>query len=405
MPVFEYQGYSAKGKKTAGIVDADNSKTARVKLRQQGILATKVTADVRGKEMLRKPVSALFNRIKAKEITTFTRQLATLQIGGLTLMESLNALREQFTNVQVKKMVSDIREQVAQGSSLADALAQHPDQFDPLYVNLVRSGETSGSLDETLTRLAVFQENRLRQRSKLSAAMVYPIFMALVGGGVLLYLLVSVTPKVKTMFEDMNQVLPAPTIILLSVSDFLVNWWLIILAGLVAILFGLRRYFKTEKGGVVYDRVILKIPVFGNLARVAAISRFTRTLSVLLTGGVTLIESLKVTGKVIGIRPLELAIDQAIINITEGQAMSDPLRRSGMFPPVVTQMIDAGERSGTLTDMLSKIADAYDFEVETAVEALMALVGPVLILVMGLVVGFIVLSILLPIFELSQFTG
>lgn len=403
MPVFEYQGYRADGgKKVSGTIDADTSKMARARLRQQGVLITNVFEDSGAKGALKKPVSSLFNRIRSKDITIFTRQLSTLQAGGLPLMESLNAIIEQTTNVQMKKVVTDIREETLQGSSLGDALEKHPKCFDQLYVNLVRAGEASGALGQTLLRLAEFNEKRLHQQAKLMAAMIYPAIMTVIGGGALIFLLVYVTPKVQTMFEDMNQALPIPTIILLWTSNFLATWWLAIVIGAFAIGLLFYRFIKTEKGNFWFDSVIIKAPVFGELVRISAISRFLRALSVLLSGGVTLVEGLKITARVIGIKPLENAIEQAIVSITEGETLAGPFRRSGLFPPIVTQMMDAGERSGALTETLIRIADSYDFEVETATGALMALVEPVLILAMGLVVGFIVVAILLPIFELSQ---
>lgn len=402
MSVFEYKGYSPEGKKVGGIVDADNARAARGKLTGQGVLVTSVSEDSGAREIARDPISTLFNRIHAKDIATFTRQLATLQGGGLDIVESLNAIQDQFENVRFKKVITDIRENIVAGSSLADSLSKHGSHFDPLYINLVTTAEASGTLDETLNRLAMFQEKKIRQDAKLMAAMIYPILMTFIGSFVLLYLLVYVTPRVQVMFEDMNQALPIPTIILMSVSSFLQKWWivLLVLTGLTG--FTASRYIKTEKGKALRDKMLLSLPIFGNLIRTAAIARFSRALAVLLAGGVTLVESLNITGKIVGSVPIEKAVQQAIVNITEGQTMAEPLRNSGMFPPVVTQMIDAGERSGNLADMLKKIADAYDFEVETATGALVSLVEPVLILTMGLVVGFIVMAVLLPIFELSQ---
>lgn len=404
MAVFEYQGYDTKGKRASGIIDADSPKTARFKMRQRGVLITQISSETSGKEIIRNPFGTLFNRITTKDIASFTRQLATLQSGGLTLTESLDALRNQTSNVRFQKVVTDIRESIIQGASLADSLANYPALFDGLYVNLVRAGEASGALGKTLDSLAVFFEGRLRQRTKLAGAMIYPAVMTVVGGSALIFLLTYVMPRVLVMFEDMSQALPLPTLILLSLSSFFTNWWPAILIGVLVVGVWLGWYLKTEAGVRAYDKAALWAPVFGNLVRTSAISRFARALSVLLAGGVTLVEALKVTSKVMGNKWLEDAINQAIVSITEGQTIAEPLRRSGLFPPVVTQMIDAGERSGALTQMLEKISDAYDFEVEVAVGTLTALVEPLLILVMGSVVMFIVMAILLPIFELSQMT-
>jgi general secretion pathway protein F len=271
-----------------------------------------------------------------------------------------------------------------------------------MYVNLVRAGEASGSLGQTLNKLAMFSENRLRRKTKITAAMVYPVIMTIVGSGVLMFLLGYVVPKTQMMFEDMEQALPLPTVILLTISNFMSNWWGAILIGFFAVCWLSFRYVSTENGRDRFDRLSLKLPLFGPIVQNAAIARFSGSLGVLLTGGVELIEALKITEKAIGNTAIAGAIGDAIVNITEGEAIADPLRKSGLFPPVVTQMIAAGERSGSLDQMLDKITESYDFEVESSLTALTSLVEPLLILVMGAVVGFIVMAILLPIFELSQ---
>lgn len=405
MAVYEYQGYDTSGKKASGAIDAESPKAARSKLRGQGILATQISSGTGGREMLKSPLGAVMNRIGAKDVTAFTRNLTTLLAGGLPLVESLDSLRDQTTNVRFKRVVTDIRESVAQGSSLADALSKHPGQFDSLYVNLVRAGEASGALDRTLSKLAVFQEERLRQRRRITGAMVYPAIMTIVGCSVLFFLLTHVMPKIQPIFEDMSQALPLPTVILLFVSEFLGNWWPALLIAMALAVFAGSKYIKTEAGRQRLDRALLRMPVLGGFIRSAAIARFASALSVLLSGGVTLIEAMRVTGDIAGNSLIKSAIDQAIVNITEGQAIAEPFRRSGVFPPLVTRMIDAGERSGSLTEMLERIADAYDFEVETGLSTLVSLVEPVMILLMGGAVGFIVMAILLPIFELSQMAG
>lgn len=402
MPVFEYHGYGADGRKVSGVVDADSPRSARARLKQQGFLVTSVAQDTGRRELLKNPLAFLSNRITAREVGSFTRQLSTLQTGGLTLIESLDALIEQSANVRFKKVVTDIREKVLQGTPLNIALAAHPEQFDPLYVNLVKAGEASGSLDKTLARLARFKEERLRQNAKITAAMVYPMVMTVIGSGTLLYLLAYVTPKVESMFADMRHALPLPTVILLFVSNILAGWWWALILGVGAAFHFARKHFRSPAGRERFDASILRAPVVGELVRSAAIARFSRALSTLLGGGVPLIESLKVTGAIAGNALIQRAIEQAVVNITEGQTISGPLKKSGLFPPLVTQMIDAGERTGSLPDMLEKIGDAYEFEVETALSAMVSLVEPALIVAMGGVVGFIVMAILLPIFELSQ---
>ncbi len=402
MPVYEFKGFSGKGKRASGIVDADSPKAARVKLRRQGILATSVNLETGARELRRSPLSTIFNRITVKDIAGFTRQLATLQAAGLTLIESLDALMDQAENLRFRKVITDIREQVSYGSSLADSLAAHPSYFDSMYVNLVRAGESSGALESTLGRLAQFNENRLRRRSKIAAAMIYPVIMTFVGCGVLFFLLGYVVPKTQAIFEDMNQVLPLPTLALLAISDFISSWWGGLTGGFFVLSLAVRKYMNTETGRLNVDKIRLRLPVFGKIYRAAAIARFASALGVLLAGGVELIEALKITEKAVDNAALAQVVKGAVIRVTEGQTIADPLRESGLFPPIVVQMISAGERSGALEEMLDKIAEAYDFEVETAVTAMTSLIEPVLILVMWSVVGFIVISILLPIFDLSQ---
>ena len=404
MPVYEYLGYDTAGKKATGVIDADSPKSARVRLKTEGVVATSVTVETVRGEFFKNPASFLARRITTKDIATFTRQLATLDEGGLSLTESLDALIEQAANPRFKKVITDIRATVLQGGSLADAISLHKNHFDDLYINLVRAGEASGSLGNTLFRLASLHETRLRQTSKLTAAMVYPAIMTLIGSLVLLYLFTYVIPEVEVMFEDMRAALPLPTVILLATSRFFSAWWPLVVATLCAIALIFDRWRRTKKGKSIIDQTMISLPLFGKLVQFAAISRFSRSLSVLLTGGVALIDSLKVTSAIIGHTQLSAAIDQAVINITEGQAITTPLKNSGLFPPLVTQMISAGERSGSLPVMLEKIADAYEFEVENAISAMTALVEPLMILLMGGIVGFIVISILLPIFELSQIT-
>lgn len=402
MPVFEYQGYDRGGAKATGIVDADSGKAARVKLRRQGILATSVTPDTGSREIQRAPLATLLNRITFKDISGFTRQLATLHGAGLTLVETLDTLVEQSSNVRMKKLITDVREQVSYGSSLADSLEGRPKVFDAMYVNLVRAGEASGALGYTLRSLADFAENRQRRRARIAAAMIYPALMTVVGCGVLLFLLGYVVPKTQLMFDEMGQALPVPTVVLLAVSNFISTWWPAVLAALALAAFGAARYYASEAGRKKVDRLALNIPLFGPVIQSIAIARFAGTLKTLLGGGVELVEALRITGKAVSNSAVAAAIDNAIVNITEGQTIARPLRESGLFPPVVTQMIAAGERSGELEEMLGKIADAYDFEVENTLSGLTSLVEPLLILLMGAVVGFVVLAILLPIFELSQ---
>ncbi|MBI4828975.1 MAG: type II secretion system F family protein [Nitrospinae bacterium] len=403
MPVYEYSGYGEGGKSASGVIDADSPRGAAVKLRKMGVLPTEVRLERHGAgAFVRAPLSRLFSRVTAKEITAFTRQLATLQSAGLTLVESLDAQLEQAHKPRFKSVIADVRERVLAGSSLAGALAAHPRLFDTMYVSLTRAGEASGALGRTLSSLADFGERRQRQQARIMAAMIYPAIMTLVGSGVMLFLLAYVVPRTQEMFDDIHRALPLPTVILLAVSNFLAGWWWALLA--LAFMGGaaLARWAKTAEGRARLDTWALRVPVLGEVWRAAAVARFAGAMATLLAGGVELVEALRITRGAAGSVPFERAMDAAVTAVTEGQPLAAPLRQSNLFPPVVIQMVAAGERSGELTRMFADIARAYEFEMETTVGALTALVEPLLILVMGAAVGFIVLAILLPIFELSQ---
>ncbi|MDH5476984.1 MAG: type II secretion system inner membrane protein GspF [Nitrospinota bacterium] len=402
MPVYEYKGYSEKGRDAAGIIDAENPKEARAKLRRQGILTVSVQLDTTQGEIKRRPLNALFNRIGAKEISGFTRQLETLQGAGIPLVESLDSLIEQVENLRFQKVITEIREKVSSGTSLADALAEHGSHFDHTYVSLVRAGESSGALGQTMGRLADFKESGLRHRSAVVMALVYPIIVSLLCAGVLVFLLGYVVPKTQSMFEDMDKALPLVTVILLAISGFLAKWWAALAVAGAAAISVFMKYIRTPAGADWFDHVILHAPVVGQVVRASVIGRFASTLGILLSSGVDMLEALSITRDSLGNRAYASVVDSAINGVTEGQGVAETIKHSGLFPPVTVQMIAAGERSGELERMLSKMADAYDFEMETRLTVMTKVLEPVLILLMGGVVLFVVLAILLPIFELSQ---
>jgi general secretion pathway protein F len=294
-----------------------------------------------------------------------------------------------------------VRERVNEGASLADALADHPKIFVPLYVNMVRSGEASGALDVVLTRLADFTEKQARLRGRLSAAMIYPILMVVVGTGILTFLLMYVVPQITQVFAEQKVVLPWLTRALLWLTDVLRGYWWLMLGVIAGAALALDRYRRTPKGREALDRLWLRLPVFGRLVRMAAVARATRTLSTLLGAGVQMLPALGIVSAVVENRVLAGAIDGARTRVAEGESLSEPLRRSGHFPPIVTHMIAVGERSGELEAMLGKVADAYDEVVETRIAALTALLQPVMILAMGAVVLLVVLAILLPIIDMN----
>jgi general secretion pathway protein F len=403
MPVYEYRALNGTGRPVKGIVDADSSKAARLKLRRSGIYPIELREEA-GARGDRRDIELLraFRRIKLTETAIMVRQLSTLLSAGLPLVESLSAIIEQVSNQSLKRIITQVRERVNEGSSLADAFAQHPRVFSPLFVNMTRAGERSGALEIVLERLADFTEKQVAFRQKIWAAMVYPILMTLIGVGVLGFLMGYVIPTVTQIFADLKQTLPLPTLILISVSDSLRRFWW---AGLVAVTLigvGLNRYSRTEAGRVLLDRLKLKVPIFGPLGLKVAIARFSRTLAILLKSGVPVLTSLDIVKAVVNNRVLQQAIEEARHNIREGQDIAPPLRRSRLFPPLATHMIAIGEKSGKLEDMLLRVSETFETEVEATVQGLTSLIEPLMILLMGAVVGFIALSILLPIFQINQ---
>jgi general secretion pathway protein F len=406
MPVYAYEGLSPDGRSVSGIVDAENVRAARLKLRRTGVYPTAVNETVAepAKRAERFSLSRriTFERVSVQDLSIMTRQLSTLTSAGLPLVESLSALIEQVERERLKRILSQIRERVNEGSSLADAMAEHPRIFNDLFVNMVRAGEASGALDVVLLRLADYTEAAARLRNRVRSALTYPIVMTFIGGGVLLFLLSYVVPKITRIFTQTKQVLPLPTRVLMGTSQFLASFWWVFVLLAIAAAFAVRAWIRTESGRDRVDAWALRVPIFGRLVQKIAVARFARTLSTLLASGIGLLPSLDIVKNVVANRLIYRSIEDARDAIREGQPIAPPLKRSGVFPPLVVHMIAVGERSGELEGMLAKAADTYEGEVETTVAALTSLLEPVMIVFMGGVVGFIVVAILLPIFQMSQ---
>ena len=403
MPVYEYKGVTAEGKKVSGVQDAESLKAVRSKLKKDGVTVLEIHEGASLRSVRRGSQAIRFGaRVKLGDLANATRQLATLLSSGLPLMEALSVLVEQEENEGLKAAMSSVRDSVREGASLADALRENPKAFSQLYINMVSAGETSGTLDITLDRLADFLDEQVRFRGRISAALAYPAFMTVIGAGMLFFIFSFVMPRVVGMFEDMKQQLPLITLILLATVRFLSSFWWAILLVIAGGAYYLRRYLRTPAGREAFDARILRMPVFGSLIRMIAVSRFTRTLGTLLESGVPALAALDIVKSVVGNTVLANAIQKARENVREGEPIADPLKRSGLFPPVVVQMVAVGEKSGELEKMLLKISDSFDRTVETRLTALMALMEPVIILVMGLIIGFIVIAIMLPMLEMSS---
>jgi general secretion pathway protein F len=408
MPVYAYKGLSQDGRAVSGIIDADTPKGARQKLRSGGIFPTDITEEQRQKAREIAEARSQFSlnwlveRIKPQELALLTRQLSTLVGAGLPLVDCLSALIEQVESARIKRTLSHIREQVTEGTSLADALKAHPRIFSDLYINMVRAGEASGALDLVLLRLADYTENYAALRDKVRSALTYPSLMAVVGSSILFFLLSYVVPKVTKIFAENKAALPLMTTVLLAISGFLQEYWWLVVGTIIAVVVSIRLSTRTPAGRLRYDRYVLGIPYFGKLLKKVALARFARTLSTLLTSGITLMQSLDIVKNVVNNTVLAKAIEEARSSIREGQSIAPPLKKSGLFPAMLIHMIAVGEKSGELEQMLSKAADAYDNEVSSAVTSLTSILEPMMILIGGGVVLFIVLAILLPIFELNQ---
>lgn len=410
MPVYEYKGLTEAGKNTHGVRDADNLKALRAALRKDGIFLTEVTAEkaaaggagsaaFRGREVnVHKLVGS---RISSSDIAIMTRQLAVLIGAGVALVEGLNTLQEQLDHPRLKLIVSQVKTKVNEGASLADAMAQHPKVFSPLYVNMIRAGEHSGALDVVLNRLADFTESQARLKNKVIGTMIYPVLMVVVGIVILGVLLTVVVPNVTKIFETNRLTLPLVTRVLIALSDFASDYWWVILGAVALFVLAFRKWKKTAAGRQRWDTFTLKVPVFGKLIRKLAVARFARTLSTLLRSGVPLLGALEIVKNIVDNAVMSEVIDKARDSIREGESIAAPLRRSGEFPPLVYHMIAIGERSGQLEDMLINVANAYDDEVEVSIGALTSLLEPVMIIGMGGSVAFIVFAILIPILQLN----
>lgn len=405
MPVYTYNALNARGKAAKGVINADSARAARTKLRQSGLFPTELmeTQEAEQRQQSRSLRDLqLLRRIRPQDLTIMTRQFATLLAANLTVVDSLTALIEQTENPVLQKTLIQVRETVTEGGTLAAALAQHRRVFSGLFINMVRAGEASGALPVVLLRLADFSERQLDTRKRITSKMYYPLFMVAVGGLVLFALLTYVVPTVTTIFTNMRQTLPWPTVVLIAVSDFMRNFWWLLGSGILAITLTLQRYGRTERGTQFFDRWKIRFPMIGKLVLKMAMSRFTRTLGILLRSGIPLLDALDISRAVVDNVVLAEAIRIARDAIREGADIASPLKDSGYFPPLVSHMISIGEKSGQLEDMLLRVADAYDNEVQISIEGLTSLVEPVIIVVMAVVVFAIMLAVLLPIFELNS---
>ena len=406
MPGFEYKGLEvASGKAVTGYRDADSPKALRALLRREGVLLTLATPEAERNERAKRDIQLLgfLYRPSASDVAVLTRQLATLVRAGVPLVESISALVDQVEKESLVRILTDVAENLKEGRAFADCLGAHPKVFPPLYVNMVAAGEASGTLEAVLERLADFMEGQARLKGKLISALAYPVLMTLIATVLVGALMVGVVPKVTTMFENMQQELPWYTALLIFVSDTLAAYWWLVFGTIGLSIYLFRRWKRTPAGRLIWDRFMLRVPIFGRLNLLVAVARFSRTLSTLLASGVALLPAMDIVKSVLENVQLESVVKTAIGSIREGESIADPLRRSGYFPPMVTHMIAVGEKSGQLEQMLQNVSRAYEADVETRVTALTSLLEPLIIVVMGGMVAFIAMAIIMPLVQMNQF--
>ena len=409
MPLYAYKGVGPTGKGASGVREAESPKALRQMLRKDGVVVTQVDISKGGKKVQSKKglskdvdVGEIFNKVKRGDVAAFTRQLATLLKAGITLGEALAALFDQSEKPKLKRVLGEVRGAVNEGSSLADALGKHPSVFDDLFISMVRAGEAAGNLDDVLLRLADFMESSQKLRGKVMSALMYPAIMIGVGALIMSILMILVVPEITKMFTQQGKTLPINTRFLIWTSHLFGTYWPIWIVLVVLGVIGFRAWVRTEAGRARWHRFVLRTPLFGSLLKQVAVSRFTRTLGTMLQAGVPMLRSLDIAKEVLGNVILVKAVETAQAGVTEGESLAVMLKKSGYFPASVTQMISVGERSGTLEQMLLRIADAHENEIDLKLGRLTSMLEPMMILIMGFSVAFVVMSILQPLIDMTR---
>ncbi len=405
MPLFEYRGLSRQGKNLKGVIDAENMRAARLRLKKEHVFVVDIR-DRKKADSSRKKKASSRGGVNIKDLALMIRQLATLIKANIPLVDALAAVAEQVEHPVLSEAIADCKNMVNEGSPFHKALAKYPNIFSNIFISMVEAGEMSGSLDVILMRLAEFTESSAELRQKVSSAMTYPIIMLVSVLLVMSGLFIFVIPKMVAVFESTPGLkLPFLTIVIIEISGFMVNYWYLI-AGTITILYLLfQNWKKSPTGRPQWDAISLTIPYVGPLVRMVAVSRFTRTLATLLTGGVPMLNALDIVRNVVDNAVIAEAVDGARNNISEGESIAGPLKKSGQFPPIVIHMVNIGEKTGELENMLSQVADAYDFQVKNKLESVTSLMGPVVTIVMGLAIAIIVFSVMVPIFEMTSAVG
>jgi len=423
MPKFSYVAVDQKGKEQKGTLEVSSQNEAMSRVKDMGLYLRKLDELDKGKTAkaakaataagrkkkggtnINIRIPGLGGKVKAKVLTTFTRQLATLVDAGLPLLRGLRVLEKQERNATLRSIIGDLALAIEGGSTFSEALAQHPKVFNRLFVNMVKAGELGGVLEVVLQRLAEFMEKAQKIKGKVVAAMFYPVAVLVVAVGILILLMVKVVPQFRTVFEGMSIKLPAFTVLVLNISEIVKNQILLVLGGLVVLVIAVILFGKTRFGRLLLDKLKLKMPVLGPVVSKVAISRFTRTLGTLISSGVPILQALTIVKETAGNVIISIAVGAVHESVKEGETITAPLEASGVFPPMVVSMVDVGEQTGALPEMLLKIADNYDEEVDNAVAAMTSLLEPIMIVFLAVVVGSIVIAMFLPLIEMMNQVG
>jgi general secretion pathway protein F len=405
MAIYEYKGFNKQGKSVKGQVDSDSQRNARLKLKKDGIFVSEIKDKSKTKTGTTKKNTGNNAKVSVQDLSQTTRQLATLVKANIPLVESLGAVSEQTENQVLKEAFADLRNMVNEGNTLHKGLLKYPRVFTNIYVTMVQAGELSGTLDLILIRLAEFLEAQHELSSRVRSAMIYPAVMITFTLLILVALFIFLVPTMREIFEGEGQKLPALSQAVFDTSDFIIQYYIPILIGLGLIVFLFLSWKKSPAGSFAWDGMVLTFPIIGRLARLIAVSRFTRTLSTLLTGGVPMLDALGIVRNVVNNQVLAIAIDNATNNIREGESIAGPLKKSGQFPPIVIHMINVGEKTGELEVMLNQVSESYDFQVKNDIDGITSLLEPILLVMMGGVIAIIIFAILMPMFEMLNFTG
>jgi type IV pilus assembly protein PilC len=401
MAKFQWEARSKAGSVQKGVMEASNREMVEAQLKKFGFTGITIKEEGKGLSKEIKIPGLGSKKVTTKEIVIFTRQFATMIDSGLPLVQCLEILSSQQENRTFKDVLLKVKESVESGTTFADALSKHPKVFDNLFVNLVAAGEVGGILDTILNRLAAYTEKAMKLKKQIKGAMVYPGTIVSIAVVVVGVIMIFVIPTFAKMFADFGGELPAPTRFVMALSNFLVKYIIVIIAAIFLIIFAFKKYYATTNGRKIIDRFLLKAPIFGDLIRKVSVAKFTRTLGTLVSSGVPILDGLDIVAKTAGNAVVEEAIYKVRQSISEGKTIAEPLQQSGVFPPMVVQMIGVGEATGAMDAMLSKIADFYDDEVDDAVAALTAMMEPMLMVFLGVVVGGLVIAMYLPIFQIA----